>query len=255
MVVCSYGCGNEAKYFFKNGKGCCSEFSSSCLKMREINKNKNSGEKNGMYGRHHSNITKQKIGEKSKEKIFTEEYRKKLSEAMSGNKRRIGFKHSEETKNKISKALKGIPLSQKNKLGISKALKGRKFTLEWRLKLSEAAKRRFKNPDFLRSFKKSIEQKPTGIEKKILNMIKNYGYEYTGDFSLWIDGKNPDFINEENKKVIEVFGNYWHNKMDEPSRSLHFKKNGYKILIIWEKEIKLDFENVKKRFLKFNFGK
>jgi hypothetical protein len=34
MIICSYGCGNEAKYFFKSGKGCCSESVNSCPNKR-----------------------------------------------------------------------------------------------------------------------------------------------------------------------------------------------------------------------------
>lgn len=255
-MLCSYGCGREANYFFKNGKGCCEKTTNKCPRMREINSLKNSGENNGMYGRKHSQETKNKIGEKSKQKVYTKEMRQKMSELTSGiNNPMYGKKnpHTEESKKKISKALKGKPLSQKNKDGISKALKGRKFTKEWRKKLSDSAKRKFKNKDFLKQFKESQQQKPNKLEMLINNIIYEYGYEYVGDFSLWIDGKNPDFINKNDKKIIEVFGDYYHTPEDEIIRYKHFKKNGYKILFIWEHDVYKDIEQVKKRFLKFHY--
>jgi hypothetical protein len=43
MEICSYGCNNESKFFFKNGKGCCSTSPNKCPGKRnkyndEINK-------------------------------------------------------------------------------------------------------------------------------------------------------------------------------------------------------------------------
>lgn len=256
MNYCSYGCNQKAKYKLKNGKYCCCEHHASCPALREKNSISNSGEKNGMYGRKHSDETKKKIGEKSKEKIFTKDYRKKLSKATAGkNNPMYGKKRvvSIETRNKISLALKGKPLSEKNKQGISKALKGRIFSKEWRRKLSRKRKQKFKDPKFLKQFKKSISKKPTTIEKIINELVESQGYKYTGNFSVWVDGKNPDFINESDKKIIEVFGDYWHKPIDEFIRYKHFKKNGYKLLVIWEHEIYKNFENVRRRFFKFDY--
>lgn len=83
----------------------------------------------GTYGRYHSEETKAKIGEKSKLKVYTEEYRQKLSNAIKGkNNPRYGKTVSKETRKKISEAqlgenhhLFGIsrPESVKNKIGES----------------------------------------------------------------------------------------------------------------------------------------
>lgn len=37
MVLCEYGCGQEARYQFKNGKWCCSKSKNSCLVLRKKN--------------------------------------------------------------------------------------------------------------------------------------------------------------------------------------------------------------------------
>lgn len=60
-------------------------------KISETLKGRMAGEKNPMYG-----------------KTFTEEHRRKLSESLLGNKRTLGFKHSEDAKKNMSEAQKRI---------------------------------------------------------------------------------------------------------------------------------------------------
>jgi len=66
-----------------------------------------------MYSKKHSKETKKKIGNKSKEKVFTEEYREKLRRNMKGNQRRKGISHTKEFKERMSEIKKGVPLSEK----------------------------------------------------------------------------------------------------------------------------------------------
>lgn len=44
-MICSYGCGQEAKYPFKNGKWCCSESWNSCPEIKTKNSMNNLGHK------------------------------------------------------------------------------------------------------------------------------------------------------------------------------------------------------------------
>jgi len=63
-----------------------------------------------------------------------------------------------------------------------------------------------------------------------------------------INGKIPDFIAIKQKKIIELFGDYWHSKEwikkrgckedTEKGRIHYFRKFGYKTLIVWEHELK-----------------
>ncbi len=96
----------------------------------------------------------------------------------------------------------------------------------------------------------NFESRPTRPEKLFKNLIKEvcFPLKYTGDGSYWIGCMNPDFIEINGMKVcIEIFGDYWHN--ENINKSIHssaryknrlkmYDKEGWKCLIIWEKELK-----------------
>lgn len=118
-MLCEYGCGQEAKHQFKNGKWCCSESHSQCLIFKKLRSEKYSGKNHPLYG-----------------KKFSEESKKKMSVSHiglhSGEKHWLYGKHpSKESIQKANlkkrgkptwnKGLKTGPLSEetKNKLSIS----------------------------------------------------------------------------------------------------------------------------------------
>jgi hypothetical protein len=76
-------------------------------------------------GYHHSEETKKKISEALKGRIFTMEHKRKIGEANKGKK----YPHSEITKLKMSQAHIGKRLSEEWKKKISKALEGKKSYL------------------------------------------------------------------------------------------------------------------------------
>lgn len=52
--------------------------------------------------------------------------------------------------------------------------------------------------------------------------------------------KNPDFIVRpvnETKKVIEIFGRYWHKDEEEGELIGRYKEVGYDCLVLWEEEV------------------
>lgn len=90
--------------------------------------------------------------------------------------------------------------------------------------------------------------RPTGPEQEFITMIQNYGLplRYVGDGELLIDGRNPDFIHQTERKIIEIFGRGWHlpNRwfMVSPKRTVletmeFYKSRGYDCLILWDNEI------------------
>lgn len=62
-----------------------------------------SGEKNGFYGRHHTEETRARMSESAKKRPpVSDEVRKRMSERMKGNQYLKGHKHTEETRKKMS---------------------------------------------------------------------------------------------------------------------------------------------------------
>ena len=104
--------------------------------------------------------------------------------------------------------------------------------------------------------------KPNGIESLLIKEFPEL--IYVGDGKTWIQfrdttRKNPDFIMKDSNKVVEIFGDYWHSKIKTGlDKEIHqkdiinrYQQVGYSCLIIWENEIKNDFENVKIKISNF----
>ena len=72
--MCYYGCGQEAKYQFKNGKWCCSKSQNSCPIIRKKFKDGRPnimGKNNPMFGKHLTEEHKRGIGEKNGDRLRT----------------------------------------------------------------------------------------------------------------------------------------------------------------------------------------
>lgn len=82
--------------------------------------------------------------------------------------------------------------------------------------------------------------KPTSIERKFMVICEEQGFpfRYVGNGSFWIGNLNPDFINIQNKQVIETLGEYWHTENEVAERAKRFVKYGYQPLMIWQSELK-----------------
>ena len=94
-----------------------------------------------------------------KGKQFSEETKKKLSEALKGKQ------FSEETKKKISEAMKGKHFSEEHKKKLSEANKGKQLSAETRRKISEAHKGKTspnKGKQFSEEHKKKISEANIG---------------------------------------------------------------------------------------------
>lgn len=94
---------------------------------------------------------------------------------------------------------------------------------------------------------------PNKPEKTIISILEELainGWEYTGDGSFNLAGKNPDFLNAERKQLIEHYGTHWHRGHNPQDRIDLFKKYGYDTLIIWEDELS-NIDNVKQKIIEF----
>lgn len=109
---------------------------------------------------------------------------------------------------------------------------------------------------------KTMKLKPNKIEKvltKLLQQILPNEYEYVGDGKVIINSFNPDFVNcRDQKKIIELYGDYWHNRKGSGEKDrrklVTYQKYGYKILIIWEHELK-SLDKLRRKILNFNIIK
>jgi len=126
-----------------------------------------------------------------------------------------------------------------------------------------ASKKMWQNPDFSKKTRQAILYscyiKPNKTEKylkKLILQVVGNDYKFVGNGELILDGLCPDFVNiNGQKKIIELYGDYWHNlpeyKKRDKRRIKAYANYGYKTLIIWEHELK-DIDKVKNRILEFN---
>ncbi|HDZ15647.1 hypothetical protein LCGC14_0570260 [marine sediment metagenome] len=124
-------------------------------------------------------------------------------------------------------------------------------------KVSIAMTAKFKNdPVFTKEFGRIRGLKPNKLELKFedfLNELFPNEYKYVGDFDTFIGGKCPDFMNVNGqKKLIEVYGDYWHRNDDPQDRIDHFKKYGFDCLVIWESEYQNNLMETKDKVIRFH---
>lgn len=164
-------------------------------------------------------------------KRHSEEARRKMSESKLGSKNPCygmrGIKHSEERRKQNSDSQK----------------KGYRDHPERLLAMSKRGRKLWANPDFVR--KQMVARNRTRINKQekilfeILNSLYPGQWKWVGGGELIINGKCPDFVNVNGqKKIIELFGDYWHMGQNPDDRKQIFAPLGYQTLVIWQSEMK-----------------
>lgn len=106
------------------------------------------------------------------------------------------------------------------------------------------------NPVFLKKFYAGRHARPTRPEQLLNFLLQKHfpkEFAYNGDYSKGVSlgGLIPDFININGRKlVIEVFGDYWHDKRNgvpwkstEFGRKAIFTQLGFDCAIIWESQL------------------
>jgi len=170
----------------------------------------------------------------------------------------LGKFHTEGTRNKISKKLKGrrphnsydsVSKKMKEDNPIHKPENKEKHRLavkKW------AKERKEKGLSF-----GGAGKKPNKIEKLLMRLLESHlpsQFEFVGNGIFWVGSMNPDFKHKNGeRKVIEVYGDYWHRGEDPKDRIDLFKECGYDCLVIWEHELKtLEEEIIVRRIKNFN---
>lgn len=106
------------------------------------------------------------------------------------------------------------------------------------------------------SLRKTQRLSPNKEEQQVIDFFAKecIPLRFVGDGAVIIDGKIPDFINEEKKVVVEYNNRFWHCndnewydvKDDSADRVLFFMDRGYKIYIIWDDVFKSDPQRIKR---------
>ena len=180
---------------------------------------------------------------------------------------RIGAKHknkvvSEETRAKLSankKAYFETPQGVEQRARKAASMVGKKLSPETREKMSKALLERWKDPEYhhntvLLLHTAGATIKPTTPEiimGTILDELYPNEWKYVGDWSLVIGNLNPDFVSVKGNKIVEVWGNYFHEGQNPEERINYFKQHGYETLIIWTQEMDDDFDGMVDKVVAF----
>lgn len=111
----------------------CPEYKKKLISERLLGKY--SGEKHPMFGKKHSEETKQKIRASRAKQVITKEHRENMSKAL------MGKKVDQETKKRLSEADRGKVMSQDTRRKMSLAKIGRKMPDEVRRRISETMRK------------------------------------------------------------------------------------------------------------------
>jgi very-short-patch-repair endonuclease len=241
------------------------------LKHSQITKQKISiNNARPMLGKHHTIKAKKKISlSKLGKKLspFSLEHIKKLTQAnrnitIERRQKLInslkGHIMTDETKRKISESNKGKHfLTQKQKKHLSEIGKGRKHSQETKRKMKES-RAKFVTP-----------KKDTSIEVKLQNFLKELCIEfYTHQYIKDIEHKYQcDIFIPTMNMIIEADGDYWHGnpkmyldielnkrqkqkRFNDDIRTKELLKKGYRVVRIWENEIKeMTLDNFKEKII------
>lgn len=172
---------------------------------------------------------------------YHQEQSRKISLATRGeNNSMYGRKHTEDTKQKIREGHEGVSLTEEHKRKI------KKYYDDPIIKDAH-----------VRKILKASSTSPNKQEKLLssfLNKILPAEYDFVGNGGFILAGKCPDFKNMNGKKkLIELYGDYYHNGQKSQDRINLFKKYEYETLIIWGHELK-DLDQLKNKVLEFNFA-
>jgi len=286
---CSYGCGQIAKYQYKNGKYCCSDSKNKCPRIRK--KNSDGINKNGVWNKGKSKYDDNRImkysisGGETRRKQVKDGVYNVWNKGLSVNDERV----FNNIKN-LSKQRKGYYHTLKyfvDKYGVEK---GEEVYLELNDKkkqtLQNYINRYGENEGVIKYEKQLNSKKSINFYSKISqelfdNIIKNINFEkiyyatYNKEYGIRYKNKYYfyDFVILDNKKIIEFNGDIWHcnpNIYNNDNKPFCYEKidlndiwnfdreklkipekQGFDILVIWENEYKNNKEKIIHKCLKF----
>lgn len=194
-----------------------------------------SGVGNPMFGRHHSDETKEKMRRKRLNTQNMKGPRPSINRDKNPNYRGGRIIHCDN----CGAELYRCPYRIRDHNFCNFKCMG-----EWQSQSSE----------FLALVLKANQIKPNKKELALLDIIQELSlpYSYVGDGDFILGGKCPDFLNTNGqKKLIELWGNFWHKGQDPQERIDYFKQYGFQTLVIWESEL-AHSTDLKEKLLSFD---
>lgn len=241
---CKCGCGEKCNKFYKRGHA---------LRGRIP---WNYGKKLGC-----NPAQSQRMKEKCKDKDFcrklvaplrTNESLHKISMSLKG--RTVWNKGLTKTTSIIiKKAAQKSSIFHRGK-GRPNAMKGIKNPIH-----SLRMKELWQDDGYIKKVHDSWHRKPNKLEQAVNDFIQekvpNY-WKFVGDGKFWITSNginmNPDFICKNDKKAIEVFGNYWHTPEGAKHRIDMYESVGWRCFPIWEKVFNQDKKTIEENVKRFS---
>ena len=161
-----------------------------------------------------------------------------------------------ERNGKIAKSKTGVP--RPDMQGDKNPAKRPEVRKKIAIAVGPTSKQHWQDPEFVRKQVKARSKPKNKLEtrvEQILDWLCSREYKFVGDGKFFIETKNPDFINiNGQKKVVEVYGDYWHEPEEEQERIKLFAQYGFQTLVIWEHELK-DMDKLEKKILRFHARK
>ncbi len=243
-MKCKCGCGEDCKgqYIHGHNRKGIALSEQSKAKMADSHKGKRYSRESKLK----MSNTRKKLMEEGK--LFLNETRDKMRQNRLGKHLSEESKEklrnliiSKETRDKISKAGMGRIFSKESRKKISLAHMGMKFTEEHKLKLK------------IHRAKMILPTKDSSIELKIQDFLRQLSIPFITHKHMKeiAHGYQCDILIPSMKLVIECDGDYWHKypigRDIDHIRTKELNEKGFKVLRLWEREIKVmrlsDFES------------
>lgn len=208
-----------------------------------------SGKNNYFYGQHHTEETKKKMRKPkcsvNMHKSKSLEHRRNLSESRKKLYREGKINTSGKNNGMFGKIPwnKGIPRTIEEKRKISET-KAKKYSKEYLKEIAHNA-RKFQ----------VFPKKDSSIEIKIQEFLKQLNIQFFTHQYMDIEhGYQCDILIPSMRIVIECYGDYWHKipygKEIDSLRCQELRKQGFRVLIFWEREIKvMEINDLKEKLI------
>jgi len=166
----------------------------------------------------------------------------------------MGHEVFEVTRKKLSDIHKIVMNLPEVKAKVSKANKISQNRPETKAKKSKIMKAMWENPQFIEKQRIGKQLRPNNLEQFFDRQTPEC-VKYVGDYKLRIKTNQgslfPDFIVEKTKKIIEIFGDFWHEGENPAVLIEKYASAGWQCKVFWEHEIYNDNKRILEEILEF----